>query len=158
MLSKNNNNLWNEKMEPKKQRFAIKKFTVGVASVLIGTTFAFYAGGNSASADTSLTGNVSEEERIDTTKPDQKVTLSTSQTTEGVDTSDQQSAETQSSTDVNKTQTNDTTDSVNKEETTDLSAVTAESNASSTSTESKTNDTNEATAKEENTSEKLVED
>lgn len=29
MLSKNNNNLWNEKMEPKKQRFAIKKFTVG---------------------------------------------------------------------------------------------------------------------------------
>lgn len=35
MLSKNNKRLQAEKMEPKHQRFAIKKFTVGVASVLI---------------------------------------------------------------------------------------------------------------------------
>ena len=40
MLSKNNKKLQAQKMEPKQQRFAIKKFTVGVASVLIGTTFA----------------------------------------------------------------------------------------------------------------------
>lgn len=44
MLSKNNKKLQAQKMEPKQQRFAIKKFTVGVASVLVGTTFAMYSG------------------------------------------------------------------------------------------------------------------
>lgn len=39
MLSKNNNKELMRKQEPKKQRFAIKKLTVGVASVLIGFTF-----------------------------------------------------------------------------------------------------------------------
>lgn len=84
MLSKNNNNLWNEKMEPKKQRFAIKKFTVGVASVLIGTTFAFYAGGNSVSADDSInnSGDAVTTEVTDTADPEKnnakKVTLSAS--------------------------------------------------------------------------------
>ncbi|MEY8663123.1 MucBP domain-containing protein, partial [Ligilactobacillus faecis] len=84
MLSKNNNNLWNEKMEPKKQRFAIKKFTVGVASVLIGTTFAFYAGGNSVSADDSIntSGGAVTTEVTDTADPEKnnakKVTLSAS--------------------------------------------------------------------------------
>ena len=55
MLSKNN---WKEQIrqqEPKKQRFTIKKLTIGVASVLIGFTFM----GMSASADnqTAATGN-----------------------------------------------------------------------------------------------------
>ena len=55
MLSKNN---WKEQVrqqEPKKQRFTIKKLTIGVASVLIGFTFM----GMSASADnqTAATGN-----------------------------------------------------------------------------------------------------
>ncbi len=51
MLSKNNKRLQAEKMEPKHQRFAIKKFTVGVASVLIGTTFAINMGTKVVSAD-----------------------------------------------------------------------------------------------------------
>ena len=55
MLSRNN---WKEQVrqqEPKKQRFTIKKLTIGVASVLIGFTFM----GMSASADnqTAATGN-----------------------------------------------------------------------------------------------------
>uniref|UniRef100_UPI00117BCF70 Rib/alpha-like domain-containing protein n=1 Tax=Ligilactobacillus murinus TaxID=1622 RepID=UPI00117BCF70 len=45
-LSKNNTNLYSAKLAPKHQKFAIKKFTVGVASVLIGTTFAFYTAPN----------------------------------------------------------------------------------------------------------------
>ena len=39
MLSKNNRKEQFYKQEPKKQRFAIKKLTIGVASVLIGFTF-----------------------------------------------------------------------------------------------------------------------
>lgn len=39
MLSKNNLKEMNRKQTPKKQRFAIKKLTIGVASVLIGFTF-----------------------------------------------------------------------------------------------------------------------
>ena len=49
MLSSNN---WKEqfrKQEPKKQRFTIKKLTIGVASVLIGFTFM----GMSVSANTT---------------------------------------------------------------------------------------------------------
>ncbi len=46
MLSKNNTDLYSAKLAPKHQKFAIKKFTVGVASVLIGTTFAFYTAPN----------------------------------------------------------------------------------------------------------------
>ncbi len=46
MLSKNNTNLYSAKLAPKHQKFAIKKFTVGVASVLIGTTFAVYTAPN----------------------------------------------------------------------------------------------------------------
>ncbi|WP_050755776.1 pectate lyase-like adhesive domain-containing protein [Limosilactobacillus coleohominis] len=49
MLSSNNQNEYLRKQEPKKQRFAIKKLTVGVASVLIGFTFM----GLNASANTN---------------------------------------------------------------------------------------------------------
>ncbi|WP_025022970.1 YSIRK-type signal peptide-containing protein [Ligilactobacillus hayakitensis] len=48
MLSKNNKQLQQQKFEDRKQRFTIKRFSVGVASVLIGATFMMY--GN-ASAD-----------------------------------------------------------------------------------------------------------
>lgn len=51
MLSSNNRNEYLRKQEPKKQRFAIKKLTVGVASVLIGFTFM----GLSASASANET-------------------------------------------------------------------------------------------------------
>ncbi|MCC4348156.1 YPDG domain-containing protein, partial [Limosilactobacillus reuteri] len=53
MLSKNNRKEQFRKQEPKKQRFAIKKLTVGVASVLIGFTFM----GMNASADTTAEAN-----------------------------------------------------------------------------------------------------
>ena len=53
MLSKNNRKEQFRKQEPKKQRFAIKKLTVGVASVLIGFTFM----GMNASADTTTGAN-----------------------------------------------------------------------------------------------------
>ena len=49
MLSSNNRNEYLRKQEPKKQRFAIKKLTVGVASVLIWFTFMGLSA--SASAD-----------------------------------------------------------------------------------------------------------
>lgn len=61
MLSKNNRKLQAQKMEPTQQRFAIKKFTVGVASVLIGTTFAIYPGNTVVSADENTTGDVATE-------------------------------------------------------------------------------------------------
>ncbi|KRL26018.1 hypothetical protein FD27_GL001405 [Limosilactobacillus frumenti DSM 13145] len=48
MLSKNNIWEYHRKNDPTKQRFTIKKLTVGVASVLIGMTF---AGTSVASAD-----------------------------------------------------------------------------------------------------------
>ena len=51
MLSKNNTDLYANKLAPKRQKFAIKKFTVGVASVLVGTTFALYAGTSHVAAD-----------------------------------------------------------------------------------------------------------
>ena len=44
MLSKKNHQLQAQKLEAKQQHFAIKKLTVGVASVLISSTFAMYAG------------------------------------------------------------------------------------------------------------------
>ena len=53
MLSKNNRKEQFRKQEPKKQRFAIKKLTVGVASVLIGFTFM----GMNVSADTTEANN-----------------------------------------------------------------------------------------------------
>ena len=53
MLSKNNRKEQFRKQKPKKQRFAIKKLTVGVASVLIGFTFM----GMNASADTTADVN-----------------------------------------------------------------------------------------------------
>ena len=59
MLSKNNKKLQAQK--PKQQRFAIKKFTVGVASVLVGTTFAMYSGAGNVSADETATENTSSE-------------------------------------------------------------------------------------------------
>ncbi|WP_025022972.1 mucin-binding protein [Ligilactobacillus hayakitensis] len=50
MLSKNNKQQQAQKIEDKKQRFTIKRVSVGVASVLLGATFLMY-GGTQASAD-----------------------------------------------------------------------------------------------------------
>ncbi|MCD7118571.1 YSIRK-type signal peptide-containing protein [Limosilactobacillus albertensis] len=53
MLSRNNHQEQFKKYEPKKQRFTIKKLSVGVASVLLGISFA-----NGVSADTTDNANV----------------------------------------------------------------------------------------------------
>lgn len=84
MLSKNNKKLQAQKMEPKQQRFAIKKFTVGVASVLIGTTFALYGGNSNVSADENAASDASTEVVEDkaTTLEGNEVTLDTSKAEE----------------------------------------------------------------------------
>ena len=60
MLSKNNYKS-NQKLSAKKQRFKIKKLSVGVASVLVGTLFATYTGAEQASADTQVEPAVATE-------------------------------------------------------------------------------------------------
>ena len=62
MLSKRTKKLQEERMTPKRQRFAIKKLTVGVASVLIGTFFSLSMsiGAVIISADETSTQTVEE--------------------------------------------------------------------------------------------------
>lgn len=53
MLSKNNRHLQEQRMSDSKQRFSIRKYSFGAASVLLGLSFLTYAGGNPVSADTT---------------------------------------------------------------------------------------------------------
>lgn len=62
MLSKNNRKEYFYQQEPKKQRFAIKKLTIGVASVLIGFTFMGIKGSN-VQADT-LSSNENQISKV----------------------------------------------------------------------------------------------
>jgi hypothetical protein len=52
-MSKNNQNEYMKRMEPQRQRLALRKLTVGVASVLLGITF--FVGGTQADADSLTT-------------------------------------------------------------------------------------------------------
>lgn len=52
MLSKNNYHEKLRKMEPRKERFSIRKFSIGAASVLIGFSFMSMAGNQKAQAAT----------------------------------------------------------------------------------------------------------
>ena len=61
MLSRNNNKLLIHKLEPKKQRFAIRKISVGVASVLIGFTFAGFSGVSADEATTTTKDHLKTE-------------------------------------------------------------------------------------------------
>ena len=61
MLSKNNLQERLRKMEPKKNHYSIRKFTVGVASVLIGMTFMEMSNGQTVKADT-VTSQVRDQE------------------------------------------------------------------------------------------------
>ncbi|WP_298493156.1 YSIRK-type signal peptide-containing protein, partial [uncultured Lactobacillus sp.] len=56
MLSKRNQDL-NKNLADEKQRFGIRKFSVGVASVLLGTSLMFGAGSQVAHADSNVDGN-----------------------------------------------------------------------------------------------------
>ncbi len=76
MLSHNN---WEEqikKYEPKKQRFTIKKLSVGVASVLLGVTFA--AGTASADSTTANADSASGSDSPEQT--DHNLTLNSAST------------------------------------------------------------------------------
>ena len=55
-MGKNNQQLMNSKLANQKQRFALRKLTVGVASVLLGTTLTMIGGVQSASADANANG------------------------------------------------------------------------------------------------------
>ena len=61
MLSSNNNKLLIHKLEPKKQRFAIRKISVGIASVLIGFTFAGFSGVSADEATTTTKDHLKTE-------------------------------------------------------------------------------------------------
>ncbi|MFR0612182.1 Rib/alpha-like domain-containing protein, partial [Limosilactobacillus balticus] len=94
MLSKNNRKEQFRKQEPKKQRFAIKKLTVGVASVLIGFTFM----GMNASADTTAEANseagsqpVAEAQNSASNQTNSQATLTTPNS-QGTQSSDKQAA------------------------------------------------------------------
>ena len=54
-----------KRMEPQRQRFALRKLTVGVASVLLGVTF--FVGGAQADADTPTTPATTGETTGETT-------------------------------------------------------------------------------------------
>ena len=74
MVSKNNIEMKYKKMRDEKQRFSIRKFSVGAASVLIGLSFSLY-NGQQASADTVDNGNKSvvassqDKEQTDNNQP-----------------------------------------------------------------------------------------
>ncbi|PKZ84675.1 YSIRK-type signal peptide-containing protein [Lactobacillus crispatus] len=59
MISKNNKKLLDEKTRDEKQRFSIRKLSIGAASVLIGLTFMAY-GGQSVSAATESGSGAAE--------------------------------------------------------------------------------------------------
>ena len=79
MVSKNNKKLIAEKnRRNEKQRFAIRKLNVGVASVLLGITFSIYGGGQAvAHADTgNARGQVAASDTGDSLADKQEVALS----------------------------------------------------------------------------------
>ncbi|WP_271329023.1 Rib/alpha-like domain-containing protein [Lactococcus muris] len=79
MLSKRTKKLQEGRMTPKRQRFAIKKLTVGVASVLIGTFFSLFMSIGTAiiSADETSTQPVEEvnDSSIETPSSDEEPNL-----------------------------------------------------------------------------------
>ena len=117
MLSKNNRKQQSQKMEPKHQRFPIKKFSVGVASVLIGTTFAVHRT-NSVLAD--QTNNEPGTEMVETSAEDPG---DTSVATEGANNENGASAEDATTNETPQAKTpmtdsNETTEAPTSEDTT----------------------------------------
>ena len=111
MLSKNNHKLSNQKLSAKKQRFKIKKLSVGVASVLVGTMFATYTGADRASADTQVdpavatteTDDIKESSENDTLKLTEASTEVTETMPENTETETVEEAETPVETSVTPT-------------------------------------------------------
>lgn len=87
MLSRNNNKLLIHKLEPKKQRFAIKKISVGVASVLIGFTFAGFSGVSADEATTTTKDHLKTEATAESSSvPTKEVELTSSDKTQAKET------------------------------------------------------------------------
>lgn len=75
MLSKNNRDLLSQKMEPRKQRFTIKRLTIGVASVLASTLFMVQGGDSTAKADVNETTKEGETVEQDSSLTQNEVVL-----------------------------------------------------------------------------------
>ena len=133
MLSKNNHKLRLQKLAATKQHFAIKKFTVGVASVLISSTFALYVSTQSqyvqadnASAQTSEQKGTQAQVDLPSDKESSSQVLSGKQTTD-VSTDKNKVAETKKAAQVatKKTQTSQTTPVKPAETTSSVTQVTS---------------------------------
>ncbi|WP_191982966.1 Rib/alpha-like domain-containing protein, partial [Ligilactobacillus salivarius] len=129
MLSKNNRGLRLQKYSDRKQRFTIKRFSVGVASVLIGTAFMMYG---SASADQVSSLKSGEASSV--------VTQDNNQINSGSETGNPEATSTETSTvtketpSVNSTQEETSVDSVSQD--TETSVTTKEVSSQNASEES----------------------
>ena len=95
MLSRNNNKLLIHKLEPKKQRFAIRKISVGAASVLIGFTFAGFSGVSADEATTTAKDHLKTEATAESSSvPTKEVELTSSDEAQAKEVEQTTSAET----------------------------------------------------------------
>ena len=95
MLSRNNNKLLIHKLEPKKQRFAIRKISVGVASVLIGFTFAGFSGVSADEATTTAKDHLKTKATAESSSvPTKEVELTSSDEAQAKEVEQTTSAET----------------------------------------------------------------
>ena len=78
-MSKNNQNEYIKRMEPQRQRFALRKLTVGVASVLLGITF--FACGTQADADSLTTTSANRVTPTTVSTTNEQGTLAGNQST-----------------------------------------------------------------------------
>lgn len=148
MLSKNNRKQQSQKMEPKHQRFTIKKFSVGVASVLIGTTFAVHRT-NSVLAD--QTNNEPGTEMVETSAEDPG---DTSAATEGANNENGVPAEDATTNETPQAKTpmtdsNETTEAPTSEDTTTTNDSTTVSETPEVATTPTTTQTTETPAETE---------
>lgn len=125
MLSSENHIELQKKQSPQRQRFALKKLTVGVASILVGVTFMW--GGVSANADSTDTVN-------------QPMTATTTNTGETADSgSDQATTEATISQNANQSNSQTAHSTANSETATSTSQPAAETeNASDSQAETPT--------------------
>lgn len=134
MVSKNNVKERQRKNSDQKSRYAIKKLTIGVVSVLVGTTFAAYNG--QVSADTTGSAASTTAQTDDTTSTDKSAVASDNSTTTADDS--QSAADSQFSTPTSQTTISATpTSTASTSSTTPVSTVaTTDSAAADTTTES----------------------
>ncbi|MEO5283394.1 mucin-binding protein [Limosilactobacillus allomucosae] len=134
MVSKNNVKERQRKNSDQKPRYAIKKLTIGVVSVLVGTTFAAYNG--QVSADTTGSAASTTAQTDDTTSTDKSAVASDNSTTTADDS--QSAADSQFSTPTSQTTISATpTSTASTSSTTPVSTVaTTDSAAADTTTES----------------------